>query len=132
MVKQPHNHRRDHRNLPRGKREGAALLISLFVIFFVTVTLVTVLDTETIQQAAHRNVTDYERALHLANAAVHHVLAELEEDEDWRGTVTDGAYPADDTYQGTAVDGTGSQILVTGVGVAGGVERSVDVTVEAD
>ncbi len=111
------------------RRCGAALLMCLFVIMFVTVALVNVLDNETIQQTATRNVIDYERALYLAGAGVHHAMAELEDDATWRGTVTDGAYPADNTYFATAVDGGAETVVITATGVAGGVSRSLEVTV---
>ena len=113
-------------------RCGAALLMSLFVIMFVSVMLMNILDTELLQYSAYRNTTDYERALYLAGAAVHHATAELENDFTWRGTVTDGSYPADDTYQATAADGVGNLVVITGVGIAGDVTRRLQVTVAWD
>ena len=89
----------------RPPKRGAALLMCLFVIFMISSLVLNMLDTETLQLSAARNVDDYERALYLANAAVHHAAAELELDDTWRGTVTDGAYPADDSYTATASDG---------------------------
>ncbi len=109
---------------------GAALLVCLFIIFLVTVMVVNVLDTETIQLSAIRNTLDYERALYLANAGVHHVAAELEAASTWRGTVTDGAYPGDDTYSATAVDGATGTVTVTSTGVAGDVTRNIQATIQ--
>ena len=118
------------RNPRRWRRHrGAALLTSLFVIVFVTLMLVNVFDTETLQLSAHRNTIDYERALYLAGAAVHHVAAELENNQAWRGTVTDGSYPNDDTYQATVVDGVGNTVIITGIGVAGEVTRKLQATI---
>lgn len=111
------------------RRRGAALLMSLFVIFFVTVMLVNVLDTETLQFSAHRNAVDYERSLYLAGAAVHHAAAQLESTPGWQGTITDGAYPADNTYEATVVDGIGNNIIITGVGVSGDTTRRLQATV---
>jgi type II secretory pathway component PulK len=101
----------------------------LFVIALTSLLVVAMLDTQTAQLAAVRNTTDYERALYLAGAAVHHALAELEQDISWRSTVTSGSYPANGSYSATAVNGTGSEITVTGIGVSGGVTRTLQVTV---
>ena len=111
------------------RRRGSALLMSLFVICFVSVMLLNILDTETLQLAAHRNAVDYERALYLAGAAVHHATTQLEMTPSWRGSVSDGPFPADDTYQATAANGVGNTVIITGVGVAGNVTRRLQATV---
>ncbi|MCA9240005.1 MAG: hypothetical protein KDA37_07390 [Planctomycetales bacterium] len=116
------------RNKRAGRRRGAALLVVLFVVFMVSSLALNVVDTETQQSAVAHHVSDYERALYLANAGVHHACAMLVQDATWRGTVTDGAYPADGAYSATAVDGTGSQIDVTSIGVAGEATRTLQVT----
>ena len=110
-------------------RQGAALMIVMFLIFVVTLLAVHVLDTITLDLAAVRNAEDYDRALYLANAGVHAAAAEFEANQSWRGTVTDGSYPADDTYSATAVDGsqTGTAV-VTSRGVAGSITRTVVAT----
>lgn len=113
----------------RSRRNGVALLLCLFVVALTAMLVLSILDTEVSQLTALRNSTDYERANYLAGAAVHHALAELEEDYGWRGTVTDGTYPADDTYSATAVDGDPGEITVTGIGISGGVTRTLEVTV---
>ncbi|CAK9037525.1 Secretin OutD (General secretion pathway protein D) (Pectic enzymes secretion protein OutD) (Type II secretion system protein D) (T2SS protein D) [Durusdinium trenchii] len=69
---------------------------------------------------------DYERALYLANAGIHHACAELEANSSWRGTVSDGLYPANDTYQATASDGSGSNVDIVSIGVAGDVTRTLE------
>lgn len=114
----------------RPRRRAAALLIVIFVIFMVSSLVLNMLDTETQQQAVARNIRDYERALYLANAGVHHACAQLVGDKSWRGTVTDGAYPADDTYSVTAADGTGGKIDITAIGVAGEATRTVEAIIE--
>lgn len=114
----------------RPARSGAALLVCMFLIFFITVMVVNVLDTQTVQLASIRNTLDYERALYLASAGVHHVAANLENDGTWRGTVTDGAYPANDTYSATAVDGVSGTIEVTSIGVVGEVTRQIQATIQ--
>ncbi len=111
-------------------REGAALLVAIFVIAASSLLVVRMLDNQTSQIAAIRNTADYERALYLAGAAAHHAVANLEADPTWRGTVVDGAFPANDTYSATATDGANpSEILITATGVAGQATRRLQVTV---
>jgi len=115
----------------KGKpRRGAALLFSLFIIALMTLMVIHVLDTTTLEMAAIRNGMDYERALFLANAGVHEVAAQIEADSTWTGTITDGSYPADDTYQAVAVSGANETVIVTSLGVAGEVTRTVQATIE--
>ena len=119
------------RRKPAQERRGAALLFCLFVIFVVTLMVVNVLDTTTLQLSALRNTIEYERAVYLANAGVHHVVALLEADATWRGTIAEPSYPADDTYSATAVDGTNAYtVVVTSSGVAGEVTRNVTAVIE--
>jgi Tfp pilus assembly protein PilX len=109
----------------RPSRRGAALMICMFIIFLVTLLVVNMLDTLTLELSSVRNNIDYERALYLANAGVHAAAAEMEADPGWRGTVTDGAFPGDDTYEATAVNGALGTAIVTGRGVSGSVTRTV-------
>lgn len=111
-------------------RRGAALLFAMFVIAFMTLMVVNVLDTTTLEMSALRNTLDYERALFLANAGVHAVAAQLEVSTTWTGTLTDGAYPADNTYQAIATTATATTVTVVSVGVAGEVSRTVQATIE--
>jgi Tfp pilus assembly protein PilX len=111
-------------------RHGAALVFCMFILTMITLMVVNVLDTTTMELSALRNSMDYERALYLANAGVHHVAATIESDSAWRGTITDGAYPADNTYTATAVDGPNSTVIVTSSGVAGDVTRDLQATIE--
>jgi len=115
---------------PRRSRSGVALLMCLFVLSIVTVWLVEMLNSQTIYQSALRNTIEYEQALYLSNAGVHHATAELELDSAWRGTVTAGGYPASGSYSATAVNGVASGTVdVTSVGVAGEVTRRLQATV---
>ena len=116
-------------HLYKQRNSGVALLLCLFVIALTSMLVLSILDTETSQFSALRNSTDFERALYLAGASVHHALAQIEEDYSWRGTVSDGSYPADDSYSATAVDGSSGQITITGTGVSGGATRTLQVTV---
>lgn len=124
------NYRSNRTSESAAPRRGVALLLCLFVVFMVSSLVLAMLNTETIQAAAARNVHDYERALYLANAGIQHACAEIEADADWRGTVTDGSYPADDSYSATAADGTGGQIDIVSIGVSGDVSRTVEAIVE--
>lgn len=118
-----------HRN--KSSRAGAALLFCLFIIFIVTLMVVNVLDTTTLQLSAVRNTMEYERALYLANAGIHHATAMLEASSTWRGTVSEGSYPADDTYSATAVNGSNAYtVVITSSGVAGQVTRRVTAVIE--
>ncbi|MAT69763.1 MAG: hypothetical protein CMJ58_09585 [Planctomycetaceae bacterium] len=106
-------------------RRGAALLVALFVIFAVATATVSIFNSLTSEIAALRNALEYERALYLANAGVHAAAAELESDATWRGTVSEGTFPADDTYTATAVDGSNGSVTVTSRGAAGETIRTV-------
>ena len=109
-----------------------ALLVCLFVMLISSLILVGMLDTARSQMAAVRNTADYERALYLAGAGVHHALAEIEADVDWRDGVANVEFPSGsgNTYTATAADGEDDTIVVTSVGVAGSVTRKLQVTVE--
>ncbi len=95
-----------------------------------TLMVINVLDTTTLETSALRNSMDYERALFLANAGVHEMAAQLEADSTYRTTITDGAYPANDTYETTVVDYGSYQVIVTSKGVAGEVTRTVEACIE--
>lgn len=111
-------------------RRGAALLFCMFILFFSALMVTNILDSTTLELAALRNTMDYERALYLANAGVYEVAALLEADITWRGVITDGAYPADNTYTATAVDGMNHTILVTSTGRAGDITRNLQAIIE--
>ncbi len=102
----------------------------MFIIAFMTLMVVNVLDTTTLEIAALRNSMDHDRALELANAGVHEVAAQLEADDSWTGTITDGLYPADDTYQAVAVSSGSYTVTVTSTGVAGDISRTVQAVIE--
>jgi len=122
---------RNFQKLPTDNaRRGAALMITMFMIFLVTLLVINVLDTETVELSAVRNSIDHEKALYLANAAMHHALAEIEAAPGWLGTVTSGSYPANDTYTATAASGSGSTVIITAKGAAGGAIRTITATIE--
>jgi Tfp pilus assembly protein PilX len=117
----------NRRRLPKRavQRRGAALMFCMFLIFMVALLVISVMDATMLDLTGLRNSMDYERALYLANAGVHAVAAELEADANWRGVITDGSYPADDTYTAAAVDGAGGTVDVTARGVSGSITRTV-------
>jgi type II secretory pathway component PulK len=111
-------------------RSGVALLLAIFVLAIITVWLVDMLNSQTVHQSALRNTIEYEQALYLANAGVHHAIAELEANTAWRGTVAAGSYPASGSYSATAVNGvTSGTVDVTSTGVAGETTRRLEATV---
>lgn len=114
-----------HHSRQRDRRPaGIALLMCLFVLSIVSVWVVNMYQSATVYQSAQRNIIEYEQALYLANAGVHHALAELESDLNWRGTVTAGSYPASGSYSATAANGvTAGTVDVTSTGVSGGATR---------
>jgi Tfp pilus assembly protein PilX len=126
------------RRLPIGirkqtARQGVALLLCLFVLSIITVWLVDMLNSQTVYQSSLRNTIEYEQALYLANAGVHHAAAELELSTSWRGTVTAGGYPASGSYSATAVNGAAAGTVdITSTGVAGEVTRRVQATVQVN
>jgi Tfp pilus assembly protein PilX len=114
----------------RRRPAGVALLVCLFVLSIVTVWTVNMFESATVYQSALRNTIEYEQALYLSNAGVHHAVAELESNLAWRGTVSAGSYPASGSYSATAVDGaTAGTVEITSTGVAGGATRRLLATV---
>jgi hypothetical protein len=112
------------------RRQGVALLLCIFVLAIVTVWLVDMLNSQAVYQSALRNTIEYEQALYLSNAGVHHAVALLEADIAWRGTATAGSYPASGSYSATAVNGVvAGTVDVTSTGVAGEVTRRLSATV---
>ena len=111
-------------------RGGVALLVCLFVLSIVSVWVVNMFQSFTVYQSALRNTIEYEQALYLANAGVHHAVAGLENDTTWRGTVSAGGYPASGSYSATAVNGAiAGTVDVTAAGVSGAATRRVQATI---
>jgi Tfp pilus assembly protein PilX len=116
--------------LGKGRQAGVALLLCLFVLSIISVWTVSIYQSATVYQSALRNNIDYEKSLYLANAGVHHALAELEVNLAWRNTVTAGSYPASGSYSATAVNGAAAgTVEITATGVSGGATRRVTATV---
>ena len=114
-----------------GRRRATALLLCLFVISLVTIIVVSVVDTQMLQMTALRHTQEYERALHLASAAIHHAMALLEEDS-YRSvpfTIGPVEYPvgSGNTYRADVV-ASGDDLLITGSGTSGNFTRYVRAT----
>jgi len=115
------------------RQRGMALLLCLFVLSIVTVWVVNMFQSATIYQSALRNTIEYEQALYLANAGVHHAVCTLEHDLTWRGTTTAGGYPGSGSYSATAVNGAvAGTVEITSTGVAGGATRRLQATVQVN
>jgi len=114
------------------RRRGTALLVCIFTMSITAVLVISVLDTETIEMSALRNNNEYERALYLAGAAVHHALAELEQNSSWRSGISSTEYPtgSGNVYSATLVDGAGATVVITGTGSAGSFTRNLEVSVQ--
>jgi type II secretory pathway component PulK len=119
----------------RSSRRGAALLVCIFVVAITTVLVVSMLDGQMLQMTAMRNTLEYERALYLAGAAVHHALALMQESEDPFEAFSIGPieFPAGsgNTYEADAVDVAG-EVVITGSGTSGATSRYLRVTVAQD
>jgi Tfp pilus assembly protein PilX len=125
------NVRRRRRSNGLSRQRGVALLLCLFVLSIVSVWVVSIYKSATVYQAALRNTIEYEQALYLANAGVHHAVTTLEHDLTWRGTATAGGYPGSGSYSATAVNGAvAGTVDITSTGIAGGATRRLQATVQ--
>jgi len=93
--------------------------------------VVSMLDAEMLRLTALRNASNYDRALYLAGAAVHHALAELEADPTWRTGVSSSDFPAGSggAYTASVADSATNTVVITADGTSGGVTRKLTVTV---
>ncbi|NQU23784.1 MAG: hypothetical protein HQ567_21090 [Candidatus Nealsonbacteria bacterium] len=96
-----------------------------------TIIVVSMIDTQTLQMKALRHTQDYERSLYLAGSAVHHAMAQLEEDPDLTPPFGIGPieFPAGSgsTYEAQVIE-DGDDLTITGSGTSGGITRYVQVT----
>jgi len=115
-----------------GRRGGYGLLIVLIVIVLTSLILAGIGNSLTSQMATYRNTANHNRAQYIAAAGVHHVVANLEDDYAWRGTLSNVEFSPGDGmyYTATAVDGDDQSILITSEGTADDVTRRLEVVVE--
>ena len=126
----PRTTRRRECAKPVRTRNGTALLICLFVMTIASLSVLGVLNSVTSQMAAHRNTLEYEKALYLAGAGVHHAIAELEADPSWTTGIPNTPSSGSEYYSATLSPQGDGSIIITGVGVAGSVTRRLEVTVD--
>ena len=121
---------RPARRRPSGAppRRGAALLIALAVATLAVVLTVALLDTWRLRVRAAGNTRDYETARYLAEAGLHHGLAELEQDITWRAGASGVTFPQNlgslglpagggtNTYSVTAADGPDGTVELRATG----------------
>ena len=127
-MKTTANHQHD--STPTRRRPATALLICLFVMTIASLAILGVLGSVTSQMAAQRNTIDYEKALYLAGAGAHHAVAELEQDPSWTTGIANTPSTGSEYYSATVTPQGDDSIIITGVGVAGAVTRTIEVTVD--
>ena len=97
-----------------------------------TVIVVSMIDTQTLEMTALRHTQEYEGALYLAGAGVHHAMAILEYDPATPPPFSVGPveFPvgSGNTYQAQVVP-SGSDLVITGTGTSGSVTRYLEATV---
>ncbi|QDU76156.1 hypothetical protein Pan97_32010 [Bremerella volcania] len=115
----------------RSPKRGFALLLVLVVMVLTSLILAGIGNGLTTQFSAYRNTADYDQALYLAGAGAHHAIAMLEEDNAWRGSISNIELPAGsgNRYSVTAADGDPGEIVITATGEAGDVTRRLECVV---
>ena len=97
-----------------------------------TVIVLSMIDAQTLQMTALRNTQQYEQALYLAGAAVHHAIAQVENDPTLTPPFSIGpvSFPigSGDSYQAD-VAAASDDLVITGSGTSGNVTRYVQVTI---
>ena len=111
-------------------RTATALLICLFAMTIAALSVLGVLGSVTSQMVAQRNTIDHEYALYLAGAGVHHAIAELEQDASWTTGIPNTPSSGTEYYSATVAPQGDGSVIITGVGVAGGITRRLEVTVD--
>ncbi len=124
--------RRRGRPQPRRSRGATALLVCIFAVAITTVVVVSMIDTQTMQMTALRHTLQYEQALYLAGAAVHHTMALVENDSGLSAPFSLGPreFPtgSGNTYE-AQVEASGSDLVITGSGTSGGITRHLRATI---
>ena len=128
---------RKRSRLTHRRRRGMAFMLALFVMVVVSMIVVTILDTQTLQYSSLRNSIDFDRARYLAEAGLHHALSVLEADFDSSDTtgfsIASTQFPAGsgNVYSATVgilqVDGTR---VVSAQGTSGQFTRKLEIRVK--
>ena len=115
----------------RCRRRGLTLLLCLCVITISSLAILGILNTQMAELSATRNTNDYERAMYLSGAGIHHALTEVEQLPTWRGTIPVTEFPPGSgaTYTAVVADDLGGNVLVTSTGVSGSVTQKLEVLI---
>jgi type II secretory pathway component PulK len=119
---------RDHRNL----RQGAALMMAIFVMAVASALVVSMLNTQMLRYSALRNTRDWDHARYLAEAGLHHAFSHLENDIDWRTEVPTTEFPigSGHTYSASIRNGLNGTVIIDARGTAGPFSRVLTATVK--
>ena len=114
------------------RRRATALLVCIFAMTITTVIVLSMIDSQTLRMTALRNTQEYEQALYLAGAAVHHAIAQVEDDPTLSPPFSIGPveFPigSGDNYQADVVTASGD-LVITGGGTSGDVTRYLQATI---
>ncbi len=116
----------------RRKRRGAALLFAIFVMTVASTLVIAIADSQTLRFAALRNTHDWDEARYLAEAGLHHALAQLENNVDYRSNIGPIEFPAGSNHYYTAQlsDGPNGTVIVRAQGDVGQFTRVLFATVK--
>ena len=108
------------------RRRGTALLVCIFTMSITTIIVLSMIDMQTLRMTSLRNTQQYEETLYLAGSAVHHAIAQIEDDPSLTPPFSIGPveFPSGSgaTYQADVVADSGD-LVITGSGTSGEVTR---------
>ena len=114
------------------KRNGTAMLLTVFIIAFMSVLVVGMLENSTEEIQLMRNQINGAVAVSFAQAGLNDAFAELRNDADWSDGFTDKSYHAG-TYS-VAVEGDAPNLTITSTATTSGgfvAVMEADVTLSA-
>ncbi|RMF42690.1 MAG: hypothetical protein D6753_06930 [Planctomycetota bacterium] len=120
------------RKNPRPPRRGAALLFAIFVMTVTSTLVIAIADSQTLRFSALRNTRDWDEARYLAEAGLHHALAQLEDNVDYRSKIGPVEFPAGSNhyYSAQLSDGPNGTVVIRAQGDAGQFTRVLFATVK--
>ena len=117
----------------RTRKRVAALLISMFLMIFISTMVVIILDVEVTEMSITRNVIDLNKALYVADAGIQHSLGMLRTDRTWRTGFTSPGVQfspgSGNYYVVTVADGVGGEVIVTSTSSVRGLTKTVRATI---
>lgn len=131
-ANQRDQHKANRSEKPNHARQGAALLLALFVMTLASTLVVATLDAHMMRYTAMRNTMDWDEARYLAEAGLNEAFARLEQDILWRDGIPSTEFPfaSGFTYSATVRDASDGTITVTAVGSAGSFTRRIQATIK--